>query len=71
MKLIEASINKKLKVIDIEQTNDSCKLSCLGINEGCEICLINCNKTTTIVEVRGCKYILGKEITDCIFVENL
>jgi Fe2+ transport system protein FeoA len=72
MKLTEAVINEKLEVIELlTSTEYQERLHALGVVEGCEICPLRNNNSTMVVDVRGCRYALGKEITECILVKRL
>jgi len=47
------------------------KLHSLGITKGCEICPLRNQDFMMIVDIRDCRYALGKEITDCILVKRI
>jgi Fe2+ transport system protein FeoA len=72
MKLSEAKNNEKLRIVDLLNTNEYReRLHALGIIEGCEICPLRKENSNMIVNVRNCRYALGKEITDCILVKPI
>jgi Fe2+ transport system protein FeoA len=72
MKLSDANNNEQLEVIGLESNVEYLeRLHSLGIMEGCAICPLRNQDSTMIVDVRGCRYALGKEITECILVRRL
>jgi hypothetical protein len=72
MKLSEAENNEKLEIVDVLNSNEQReKLHSLGITKGCEICPLRNQDRIMIVDVRDCRYALGKEITDCILVKRI
>ena len=71
MKLTDAKIDEKLEIVQISKNVYEQRLSALGMIEGCEICPLRNNDGTVLVDVRGCRYALGKEISECILVKPL
>jgi Fe2+ transport system protein FeoA len=71
MKLSEAENNKNLKVVELDTEEHRERLQSLGIFEGCEICPLFNQDSTMVIDVRGCRYALGKAITECILVRRL
>lgn len=72
MKLSDAENKEKLEIVDVLNSNELCeKLHALGITRGCEICPLRNQDFMMIVDIRDCRYALGKEITDCILVKRI
>lgn len=72
MKLSDAEMHEKHTIVELlSQTELQERLQALGVVEGCEICPLRTNNATMIVDVRGCRYALSKDITDCILVRRL
>lgn len=71
MKLIDAKIDEKLEIVQISKNVYEQRLSALGMIEGCEICPLRNNDGTLLVDVHGCRYALGKEISECILVKRI
>ena len=71
MKLTDAENHKKLTVIELHNTPYEERLRILGFREGCEVCPLMNNGSSMVVGVDNCRYAIGKEITDCILVEQL
>ena len=70
MKLTDAHIQEKLKILYVDSGSHQNKLLSMGIIEGCPVCPLQKNGTTTLVDVNGCRYAMSKEITDCIHVSK-
>ena len=71
MKLTDAKIDEKLEIVQIYKNGYEQRLSAMGMIEGCEICPLRNNNGTLLVDVLGCRYALGKEISECIVVKPL
>jgi Fe2+ transport system protein FeoA len=70
MKLSEVDIDEDVEITEL-LSDDEVRLRSLGISEGCIICPLRNNNSTMIVNVRGCRYAVSKELTDCILVKRL
>jgi len=71
MKLSEATIDIRCHVTDIINAESQARLLPLGMLVGCEICPLRHSGDTTLVDVRGCRYALNKEVSDSILVEPI
>jgi len=70
MKLTDAKVDEALKIISVDSGSYQHRLLSMGMIEGCSVCPLQKNGTTTLVDVGGCRYALSKEITDCIHVST-
>jgi len=72
MKLTDAKVDEKLEVVQLEDSSEyQAKLSAMGFVEGCEVCPLHKNDNTMLVQIKGCRYALGKEAAECILVKRL
>lgn len=72
MKLTDAKINERVEIVELLNSDEyQQRLRSLGVVEGCEVCPLRNNDSTLILDVRGCRYAVGKEIAECILVKRL
>ena len=70
MKLTDVTIGKTITVINVDDCEYSHKLSVLGFVSGCKVCPLNTIDETVIVDIKGCRYAMSKELVDHINVEE-
>lgn len=68
MKLTDASLNQTVYITEITHNDKSARLLELGMVSGCAVCPLRNENGTMLVDVRGCRYALGKDVAECIFV---
>lgn len=70
MNLLEVDVDEKVEVLEVDGLYQQ-RLSALGFVEGCEVCPLRKNGGTLLVDVKGCRYMLGSELAECILVRRL
>lgn len=70
MKLTDAKLNKEITVISVDNCEYQHKLSVLGFVSGCKVCPLENTNDTVLVDIKGCRYAMSKEIVDHINVEE-
>lgn len=70
MKLTDTKVNEKVEITSVDSGSYQHRLLSMGMIEGCPVCPLQKNGTTTLVDVNGCRYALSKDITDCIHVSK-
>ncbi|MBM3885636.1 MAG: ferrous iron transport protein A [Gemmatimonadetes bacterium] len=72
MKLSETKVDEKVEIIEVEEGSEyQAKLAAMGFVQGCEVCPLHKNNNTMLVQLKGCRYGLGKEAAECILVKRL
>ena len=69
MKLTDAELNKTLTIIKVDNCDYQHKLSVLGFVSGCRVCPLNNLVETVLVDMKGCRYAVSKEVAEHINVE--
>jgi len=70
MKLTDATIGKTITIINVDDCEYTNKLSVLGFVSGCKVCPLTIHDQTVIIDVKGCRYAMSKELVDHINVEE-
>ena len=69
MKLSDVELNTSCEIVDVvADENYQHRLAELGMLVGCSICPLRKNHGTLVLDVQGCRYALGKQLSDCIIV---
>lgn len=70
MKLTDVKLNKETTVISVDNCEYQQKLLVLGFISGCKVCPIQSSDETFLVDIKGCRYMMSKEVVEHINVEE-
>jgi Fe2+ transport system protein FeoA len=70
MKLTDAELKKPLTVVEVDNCEYLHRLSVLGFVSGCKVCPLDNLSGTVLVDIKGCRYVMSKEIAERINVEE-
>lgn len=70
MKLTDIKLNKETTVISVDNCEYQQKLLVLGFVSGCKVCPLQNSNDTILVDIKGCRYAMSKELLNHINVEE-
>ena len=71
MKLTDAKLHKTMSVVEVDNCEYQYRLSVLGFVSGCKVCPLENRDGTVLVDIKGCHYVMSKEIAEHIDVEEI